>query len=670
MRRKVRVPFSIALVIVGGLFAGSPAQSQPQWTIIGWNDLGMHCMDGDYSVFSILPPFNNVNAQLLDDEGRLIAVAGSLAVTYEAATDPAGSINTTSAGKTDFWEFVDDLFGVSPPIDEGLTGSRMPGPGNLPQPTQFDGTWNWFSGDGIPLTPYDDTLSKNFYPMMRLVARDGGGNLLAETSVVLPVSDEMDCSLCHASGSGPAAEPPSGWVEDPDPQRDFRLNVLLLHDDLELGNPTYQNALSTAGYNPGGLYLTVIDDGRAVLCATCHATNALPGTGLAGISAHTSAVHSRHATVVDPTTGMTLDNSNNRNACYTCHPGSTTQCLRGAMGRSVSSDGTLAIQCQGCHGSMSRVGDTARQGWLEEPTCQNCHTGTAVNNNGQIRYTSVFDEFGDERVAVDLTFATNDNTPLSGLSLYRFSSGHGGLQCAACHGSTHAVFPSSHDNDNLQSLALQGHEGTLVECLACHPSLPETTDGGPHGLHPAGQTWIGDHKDAAEDGGAAACRSCHGLDYSGTVLSYSQRDWTAHTEFGDKSFFRGARIGCYACHNGPGDEDPNPNLPAVASDLEATTETDVPVMVTLVASDPDGDPLELRIVSQPSFGTVGLNGAQATYFPPAGWAGSETFTYAAWDGAIDSNLASVTLTVEGCGNCIFADGFESGDTSAWSGAVP
>jgi hypothetical protein len=670
MSRRSSVLTSAAIVAAGGLLMGPVASAQNHWTLVAWNDLGMHCMDGDYSVFSILPPFNNVNAQVLDENGELVTAPGGVAVTYEATADGDGSINRTSAGKTNFWEFVDDLFGVSPPVDEGLTGSRMPGAANVPQPSHFDGTWNWFSGDGIPLTPYDDAAAKNFYPLMRLVARDGGGALLAETSVVLPVSDEMDCSLCHASGSGPPAEPAGGWVFDPDPQRDFRLNVLLLHDDLELGNSEYQAALATAGYNPGGLYLTVIDDGRAVLCATCHATNALPGTGLPAVSAHTSAVHARHANVVDPTTGMTLDDSNNRNACYTCHPGSTTQCLRGAMGRSVASDGTLAIQCQSCHGSMSRVGSPAREGWFEEPDCQSCHTGTAVANNGQIRYTSVFDEFGDERVAVDQTFATNENTPLPGLSLYRFSSGHGALQCSACHGSTHAVFPSSHASDNLQSLTLQGHEGTLVECLACHPSMPETFAGGPHGLHPLGQSWINDHKDAAEDGGAAACRLCHGADYRGTVLSYSQRDWTAHTEFGDKFFFRGSRIGCYACHNGPTDEEPNPNRRAVAGDLAANTEAGVPVMVTLTATDPDGDPLELRIVSQPAFGTVGLVGAQATYFPPAEWAGVTTFNYAAWDGAIDSNLATVTLTVEGCVECLFADGFESGDTTAWSAVVP
>lgn len=33
--------------------------------ILGWNNLGMHCMDSDYSVFSILPPYNTIESQLI-----------------------------------------------------------------------------------------------------------------------------------------------------------------------------------------------------------------------------------------------------------------------------------------------------------------------------------------------------------------------------------------------------------------------------------------------------------------------------------------------------------------------------------------------------------------------------------------------------------------------------
>ena len=42
---------------------------------------------------------------------------------------------------------------------------------------------------------------------------------------------------------------------------------------------------------------------------------------------------------------------------------------------------------------------------------------------------------------------------------------------------------------------------------------------------------------------------------------------------------------------------------------------------------------------------MGLAGAVATYVPYPGFAGTDHFTYAAWDGEIDSNLATGTVTV-------------------------
>jgi PKD repeat protein len=618
------------------------------YTLVGWNDLGMHCMDADYSVFSILPPYNTIHAQLVDPNGNLVTNPGGITVTYEAVADPDGSINVSSIGKTNFWDRVLQLFGVSLAPNEGLAGSDMPGPVNTPQPMHFDAAFDWFTGEGIPITPYDDAGNKNYYPMMRLVARDAAGHVLATTRIVLPVSDEMTCTSCHGSGSGPAARPSGGWINHPDPELDYRYNVLLLHDDLQAGNATFTAALAATGYNPAGLYATVEVDDTAVLCDACHASNALPGTGLPGIPPLTEAVHTRHAGVVDPRNGMTLDASANRSACYTCHPGSDTRCLRGAMGNAVAASGDLAMQCQSCHGSMSRVGAAGRAGWFDQPTCQNCHTGTATDNNGEIRYLSVFDGSGARRSAVNDTFATNPDTPAPGVSLYRFSSGHGGLQCEACHGSTHAIYPSSHLNDNLQSLDQQGHVGTVSDCASCHVVQPETVTGGPHGMHPVGDFWVDHHTDAAEHN-PGQCRSCHGADYRGTVLSRALGDRVVDTEWGTKNFWRGFQIGCYTCHNGPYEDDRNRNRAPVVGDVAASTSVGTPVQVPLSANDADGDSLTLRVVSQPSNGTIGLVGTVATFYPFAGFAGSDSFTYAAWDGSTDSNLATGRLTVTGGG---------------------
>jgi len=197
---------------MGSAVAAGADDGPGTMTLVGWNDLGMHCMDADYSVMAILPPYNTIHAQLVDSAGNLVTVPGGITVTYEAVADPAGSINTSSVGKTNFWDHVFDLFGASPAPDEGLAGFDMPGPGNPPQTMIWEAGHNWFTAEGIPITPRNDSAEIDYYPMMRLVARDGGGIELASSDVVLPVSDEMDCSSCHASGSGAAGEPSSGWV--------------------------------------------------------------------------------------------------------------------------------------------------------------------------------------------------------------------------------------------------------------------------------------------------------------------------------------------------------------------------------------------------------------------------------------------------------------------------
>jgi hypothetical protein len=656
MRRAVNVA-TITLLSLGLFAAAAPSAAQvvqTAWTIAGWNNLGMHCMDADFSVFSILPPYNTIHAQLIDPSGLLVTnpAARGVTVTYQAVADPALSINRTSAGKTNFWEWVKPLFGVALPVDMGLAGHAMPGASNTAQPMDFDSASGWFIAEGIPITPVDDAHGDNPYPLMHLVARDSAGNVLATTDIVLPVSAEMDCRACHSSGSAPAGRPTQGWVWDADAQRDYRLNILLVHDDLEIGDPLYAATLASAGYSSLGLYATVRSNATPVLCAKCHLSEALPGTGQAGVKPLTAAVHSRHGGVIDPTNGLSLNASTNRSACYSCHPGSTTRCLRGAMGSAVAADGSLSMQCQSCHGSMSDVGSSARTGWLEEPNCQNCHTGTATSNNGQVRYTNVFTAPGVPRVAVNGTFATNANAPAAGLSLYRFSFGHGALACSSCHGSTHAEFPASHANDNIQSQNLQGHSGMLVECESCHATAPTTANGGPHGMHAVGQQWVIEHHDAVHDN-PVPCQACHGTNYRGTVLSYVQGARSYSTPFGVKNFWKGFKVGCYNCHNGPDSSSPNPNRAPVASNGSAVTTSGASVSVNLVATDADNNPLTLRIVNQPVHGTAALASTVAVYFPDAEYVGTDAFTFAANDGGTDSNLATVSLTV-GASPCALA----------------
>ncbi len=510
--------------------------------LLAWNDLGMHCVDGkDYSVFSILPPYNNLHAQLVSTSGGL--VTSGVTLTYEAMADATGSINTTSVTKTNFWSWVKSLFGSSLADDVGLAGNATTS--NTPRPMTYNTTNKWFEAEGIPITPYDDKGAKNFYPMVKVVAKDAAGKVLATARTVLPVSDEMSCKSCHASSTISAdARPAAGWVNDADPEKDWKKNILRLHDEKKMTNPAFTAALDQLGFNPAGLAATA-EAGKPILCAACHSSNALPGTGIVGITPLTQALHTQHASVKAPVSQLTLDSSSNRTSCYLCHPGSETQCLRGPMGNALDASGKPAMNCQSCHGSMSAVGSSARTGWLNQPTCQSCH------HDGK-RELSGVTATGTPKVWSDQRFASNANAPAAGLNLYRFSTGHGGLQCESCHGATHAEYPSSHDNDNVLSQDLQGHAGTVNECTACHATMPSTVTGGPHGMHSTGNNWISDHKDAADGAsGATACAYCHGADYRGTALSQVKMTKTFNVEKGTKTFSAGQNVGCYDCHNGP-----------------------------------------------------------------------------------------------------------------------
>jgi len=527
----------------------APPSYPPKYTLTAWNDLGMHCMDGkDFSVFSILPPYNNLHAQLkYTGSTGFITPNSNITLTYEATTGIDGKINTTSSTKTNFWNHSDKLFpGSNLQPDVGLTGNKTLS--TTPQQLTFNTTQQWWEAEGIPLTPYNDDGTKNYYPFVKVSAKDTNGTILASANVVLPVSDELDCKRCHASNSSAAARPTIGWVNDPSltPEQDYKYNILRLHDQFQpTAVQTYKTQLLAKGYdyNISGLESTA-RAGTPILCAACHKSNALPNIGIGytpgvTIKPFTAAIHGRHAFVVDPVTNMTLNNANNRNACYACHPGSTTQCLRGAMGDATNPNGTQKMQCQSCHGSMNNVADLTRKGWLDMPNCQACH-------HDGVRETSAVTLAGALKTWNDTRFATNANTPQPGISLYRFSRGHGNMQCEACHGSTHAIYPA-HTADNNLSIDLQGHAGTIGECKTCHATIPTTVNGGPHGMHPVGDYWVSAHRAAARSN-LAQCATCHGATYRGTILS---KTWTSRSFYNGKSYTKGSIVSCYDCHNGP-----------------------------------------------------------------------------------------------------------------------
>ena len=87
--------------------------------------------------------------------------------------------------------------------------------------------------------------------------------------------------------------------------------------------------------------------------------------------------------------------------------------------------------------------------------------------------------------------------------------------------------------------------------------------------------------------------------------------------------------------------------PIAVSDSAVTIDS-VPVDINVLAndSDPDGNIIGVGTFTQAAHGTVvKLADGRLRYTPNAGYLGSDSFTYVASDGALSSNVATVSLTV-------------------------
>ena len=454
-----------ALLLIGGssqsVVAAPPTASDPpsvqaagDYVVLAWNDLGMHCYNPNFQDIGVLPPWNTLWAQVVrSGDPPQIVTAG---LTVEFFFDD----NTYSVGKSDFWDAspyragqnAQLLFNLPDPLpdDTGLTGTGLSG--------EMEAHGDHFVAEGIPLTEYQDSAPSTPYPyqIATIVVRDEStGVELARTHPVAPVSTEMHCDNCHYDNGPGNEDHASGVIEQ---------NILLQHDDENMDE-----------YPPG--HEGPLMDRRPILCAECHASNALAAPGVPGIPNLSEALHDAHKEEV------TQDLA----GCYNCHPGPQTECLRDVMYTQYGMD------CVDCHGPMANVAQNPEP-WLNEPRCDNaaCH-GSAYSQDQD---------------------------------LYRMSTEHGGVYCAACHDSPHAIAPSSESNDALKFIDWQGHNGPLDTCIVCHDSWP--TEAGPHGmLAPDVQLFAfkPDYFGAQEPGTQAVY--VHTLENTGTMTDTYDLSWTS-----------------------------------------------------------------------------------------------------------------------------------------------
>lgn len=277
----------VAVLPVAALGAALPAGMELRagdYQVLAFNNLGMHCMNEDFSELVILPPYNTVRAQVIKrarEEPKLID--SGVTVRYLVPT------NTHSYDKTNFWTFAPAIFGVNLPPDVGLTGHGLSG-------TMYPLANHQWEVSGIPITPWDDSGQHNPYPLATIVVEEAGVEV-ARTQTVVPVSAEITCNICHAD-VGISTE----------------TTILRAHDRL---------------------HGTDLEQHKPVLCAACHADPALGAPGQPGVPTLSASMHGAHA--------PRMGGSGLANDCYACHPGVRTHCQRDVH----FANGIECTQCHG-----------------------------------------------------------------------------------------------------------------------------------------------------------------------------------------------------------------------------------------------------------------------------------------------------------------------------------
>jgi mono/diheme cytochrome c family protein len=464
---------ALATYVINGLHQGNPhlndgpAQKPAQlatevpdkvndeYVLLAWNNLGMHCISDSDPYWILLPPANDIHAQLIrrGDSPEVVTEGVELAYEVEPGFEnPAGHVR--------FWEFAQSLFGLDAPlpVNVGVSGNRVAG---VMKPSS-DGSG--FEATLVPVVPYADDGSFNPYPLFTITARDREtGEILATTRCVAPTSTEMGCKNCHGGTWRVAGV--AGFTDA------TSADILAVHDRI---NKT-----------------TLLKDalkGKPRLCQSCHKDPVLGAKGKEGVISFPAAIHGWHANYLT---------NRDETACFRCHPAKNTGatgCLRGVHAG-------IGLTCISCHGTLEdhalsllkyedqrgiksasrlmadlqpRVVDSKeainpRNPWLGEPDCLNCHVDFEPPASRDV---------------------SGFNAWTSGAAeLFRVRTDDMGVRCQACHGSTHANYPATNiygrDRDNIPPLQYQGNAlpiGANRQCGVCHTESMEDMDGHHYGM--------------------------------------------------------------------------------------------------------------------------------------------------------------------------------------------
>ncbi len=489
--RRIFLLAAIVLIAVSVFFGGAALVNSAQppsgggtYKVIAWNDLGMHCACPGAQYFLVLPPFNTIRAQVLQYGGNdPVVVSSGVNVSYAMTTTNETDsylINTDTYYKN-IIAYSPKMFPGYQPVVNGKIVS-ISGAGLAGKMT-YNSTPKAWEVVGIPAFPVPTGTSADImtdpisstgakrdpYLTAKVTVTDTAGKVLASTDTVVPVAFG-GCCTCHiklASQHGKKANT----------QGSFQY----------MGN--LHATVASAGNTPSKIDFTMIDPdgdgvGGPIRCSWCHWDPAMgeaaaPGLDkvwpnyniLAGASftkadvrvsqySFSDVLHRFH---VKDNVVLTQWDANIAKNCYDCHPGNGVNCYRDVMS-------SHNVWCTDCHGDLNQRVATGQltQPWQQStlPTCNAPSPGitTAITCH-------------------DAGIYPTPGTWNNGLfGKFINSRGHkGSILCSTCHGSPHAINPSTLAQDNTQLINAQGSSKPLGVCTYCHPTKSSTYGVPPHG---------------------------------------------------------------------------------------------------------------------------------------------------------------------------------------------
>ena len=366
-------------------------------------------------------------------EHALVAWAGQ-GMRFYAQTDkwtllpPGNMIRAQLILRDPLPEIVIPDVKVSYQVDPGFEGEDLAGSLDLHEDAgRFEGR--------LLVRPYRNGKFDPL-PVATLEARNANDEILAATRLAVPTSDQMGCRNCHGGDWARDGSGISTATAD---------NILAVHDRM---NNTNHEERAEKG---------------VILCVECHDDPAQGAEGSGDNPNLSAAVHGVHAVFM---AGRDAEDS-----CLMCHPRNT---LRGRHDEA-------GLTCNNCHGmiedhaisllkaekakgkkGVDRLLDiiiprtmgtqeaiNPRSPWENEPDCLACH----------VDY---------EAPDTDVAFNKWEQDPEQLYSVRRDEMD--AINCAACHGSPHAVYPAS-DRDNVQPLQYMEAAQSLganKTCKVCH----------------------------------------------------------------------------------------------------------------------------------------------------------------------------------------------------------